>query len=190
MAEGPQYRFVSARATLRRLLAAYLDSEPRAIKLAYGSSGKPRLCGSDASAGLHFSLSHSGQHALYAFSGSLVGVDLERLRSVRDEAKLAARFFAPEEARWLQCLAVSERRAAFLSLWTLREAYVKALGTGLASFKSFEVICPPGPEPALRFENRAVQESYTLRSIKPERRLVAALAVQRDLNSLRLWKLA
>ncbi|HWK55182.1 MAG TPA: 4'-phosphopantetheinyl transferase superfamily protein, partial [Hyphomicrobiales bacterium] len=60
-----------------------------------------------------------------------VGVDVEHaLREVAAEA-LTARFFAPEELQALQSLPEADRNEYFFRLWTLKEAYVKALGLGL-----------------------------------------------------------
>ena len=46
--------------------------------------------------------------------------------------ELARRFFAPAEAERLAELPPEEQRAAFFELWTLKEAFIKALGVGMA----------------------------------------------------------
>jgi 4'-phosphopantetheinyl transferase len=81
-----------------------------------------------------FSLSHTnGMVACAVTSAAAVGVDVERLDRGVDAAKIAARFFAPEETAQLTRLDGDARRAHFCDIWTLKEALVKALGTGIAS---------------------------------------------------------
>ena len=51
--------------------------------------------------GLHFSLTHSGEWWLCAFSDRPLGLDLQIHRSYADPARLARRFFHPREDAWL-----------------------------------------------------------------------------------------
>lgn len=121
-----QQRFIAARARVRALLGAHLGRDPRNLVFVENEFGKPRL--SDQP-GVHFSLSHSQDRALLAVSEGLeIGADLEGVRSV-DHLGLARRYFHRNE------VAAIERHAdpqqAFFRIWTLKEAVVKALGTGL-----------------------------------------------------------
>lgn len=190
MATTPRRRFVGARALLRRLLARYLDRNPRSIRFTYEPSGKPRLAGPAASAGLRFSLSHSGNLALFGFSGADLGVDLEEIRPLRDQKRLEARLFSPAEVDWLEEMPPKARLDAFFGLWTLKEAYVKALGTGIAtSLSAFEVACPPSLEAAVRLRDGPLVEDCALRCIEPRKGLVAALAMRGRLDTLHCWRL-
>lgn len=76
---------------------------------------------------LHFNLSHSGPYALCALSSEEVGVDIECLRPRRPG--LAGRALSPEELDWYRTR--GERWEDFYTLWTLKEARVKCVGTGL-----------------------------------------------------------
>lgn len=121
-----QQRFVAARSRVRALLGAHLGCDPRSLVFVENEFGKPRLA--DRS-DIHFSLSHSQDRALLAVSEGLeIGADLEGVRSV-DHLGLARRYFHRNE------VAAIERHAdpqqAFFRIWTLKEAVVKALGTGL-----------------------------------------------------------
>lgn len=114
---------------LGRLLSAYAGTE-QPLAIVRGTHGKPAA--PDAG-GIEFNLSHSGCHVLIAFArGQALGVDVEavdgRHRSIM---AIAQRFFAPEEAAALARLDETERRLAFLRLWTCKEAVLKALGSGL-----------------------------------------------------------
>jgi 4'-phosphopantetheinyl transferase len=111
-------RFIVARATLRRLLAARLSSRPESIELAYGPHGKPRLRAGE----LRFNVSHSEDLALYAFSRRReVGVDIEAVREVPEADRIAPDWFSPADYR----------RFGFLGCWTRREALAKGLGRGV-----------------------------------------------------------
>lgn len=88
------------------------------------------LRGAVPNAGNHsHSLSHSHGYAALAFaSGAVaVGVDLEKLVP-RDFLGMARLTFAPEEAEWLaDTHDPVERCSRFYELWTLKEAFAKAL---------------------------------------------------------------
>jgi 4'-phosphopantetheinyl transferase len=60
-----------------------------------------------------------------------VGVDAEDVERPGDRDRLAARRFTPEENAALARLPPADRRRRFFEYWTLKEAYVKARGTGL-----------------------------------------------------------
>ncbi len=123
-------RFILARTALRTVLGGYLQVEPARVPLGAEPAGKPLLV---APAGLAFSLSHTGGVVVIAVTArARVGVDVERrgrrtppgvMRRVLDEQELALVLAAPAE----------RRDEAFLRHWTVKEAYVKALGTGIAA---------------------------------------------------------
>lgn len=145
----PQDRaaFAAARAWLRRILAGYLGRDPAGLRFGYGPDGKPHLAGSPS---LRFNLSHSGGRAALAVaSGREVGIDIEAIRPV--EPHIAGRVFAAGEIRTWSALPPADRLAAFFRCWTRKEAYLKALGTGLGTTRldSFEVSLAPGDPPAV-----------------------------------------
>lgn len=126
--DGERWR--RARTALRRLLADYLDMDPRELVIEAASRGKPFL-GTPAS-DLRFSVSHAATAALLAFTrGTEVGVDFE-LRSRRiDALALARQAFGEANARALGDLPADRREEAFLRAWVRHEATVKCVGTGL-----------------------------------------------------------
>jgi 4'-phosphopantetheinyl transferase len=129
--EAGRQRFVAARAMLRRLLAGRLGVPPQSIRLATGPRGKPALA--DPTAGApHFNLAHSGDLAVVALASRELGVDVEALRPFPRAERFAARFFAASEQRWLEEAPETERGHAALTLWTFKEAYLKAVGSGIA----------------------------------------------------------
>jgi 4'-phosphopantetheinyl transferase len=130
-------RFLAARAGLRTLLGRYLDLDPRNLAFATNEFGKPRLAGDGQ---VHFNLSHCEERAVLAISNAEVGIDLERERPI-EHVDLARRYFHPHEVASITASRdEAEQRRAFFLVWTLKEAVVKALGTGLSTpLDSFEV---------------------------------------------------
>ncbi len=134
-------RWQMTRGILRILLGAYVEIPTNEIAFQYGAQGKPKLKYCESS-GVHFNASHSGDYAVFAITrAGEAGVDIERIRDDmprRDD--IAQRYFAPGEQRQLFALAEPERARAFFKLWTRKEAFVKARGTGLFSgLDQFEV---------------------------------------------------
>ncbi len=104
-----------------------------AIEFEYGEYGKPLLKGG----GYFFSVSHSGDFVAFAGADSPVGVDIQLVEHA--DYRTAERFFTSEEYAAI-CAAPSPERE-FFRIWTLKEAYVKMLGTGMATpFSSFCVL--------------------------------------------------
>jgi 4'-phosphopantetheinyl transferase len=148
--ERDRRRYVCARGALRELLSRYLRVESRDITFRYGTNGKPALDGG-LDGLLAFNVSHSGELALIAIGrGMELGVDVEAVRPMQDAGDIAARFFAPGEHERLMSLPDDERTNAFFACWTRKEAYLKALGSGLAKpLDAFEVTFAPDEAPAL-----------------------------------------
>jgi 4'-phosphopantetheinyl transferase len=131
-------RFLAARAGLRTLLGRHLDVDPRHLAFATNDFGKPRLAGGGQ---VRFNLSHCEERAVLAISDAAeVGIDLERERPI-EHVDLAKRYFHPNEVAAITASRdEAEQRRAFFLVWTLKEAVVKALGTGLSTpLDSFEV---------------------------------------------------
>ncbi len=120
-----------ARTRLSRLLQRYAASGDEPI-IEVGEHGKPFVADSRYP---YFNISHSGDCVMFAFSRDHeLGVDIEKAESRRrfSSQELAARFFTQEESSALAALDEQTRDAAFLQLWTCKEAVLKALGHGLS----------------------------------------------------------
>lgn len=125
------YRRAAGRQPLLDLLAAYLGTDACELELRAGTHGRPALTPPRE---LDFNWSHSGPRAVVALArGPLrLGVDVECPRTRRRTLDLARRFFAATEYARLRTLPESQREAAFLRLWTAKEAVLKAHGQGLS----------------------------------------------------------
>ena len=95
------------------------------VRIENGLWEKPRLISPQ---GVCFNLSHSGGWTVAAVSDGEVGVDVQQLKPV--DMRLATRFFTEEERRQIEC-AGEGATELFYRFWTVKEAYLKALGTGL-----------------------------------------------------------
>jgi 4'-phosphopantetheinyl transferase len=124
-------RYRRAHAALRILLGREAGCAPGAVPIVSLPGRKPRLRDS----GLCFNLSHSeGLAAIVMGQGREVGIDVEvRRRALGDVCALAERACHPCEGEALATLESGRREEAFLRLWTVREALLKAIGTGLAA---------------------------------------------------------
>lgn len=121
--------FVRAHALLRAALSRHGAAPPSSWQLTRGS-GKPELCG-PLRDGLRFSLSRSsGLAAVVVAAGMDVGVDVEAERP-RPHLEIARRFFAPSELELLRAAPTEREADLFLTLWTLKEAFIKACGRPL-----------------------------------------------------------
>jgi 4'-phosphopantetheinyl transferase len=157
-----------ARAELRRILALYLDVDPRELSFVYGEHGKPALM--LESVPLCFNLSHSGNVALVGVilgrPELQLGVDVEEARPGREFASIAESFFAPDEVAVFRRIPAREQPAAFYRAWTRKEAYLKAIGTGLSfSSTAFSISYGLGEPPQLLRTERAGDEARRWRMI-------------------------
>lgn len=182
--DADRRRFVASRAALRQILGRCLDVPPSDVSLGVALGGKPCLDPARHGEWLRFNLSHSGDLALLAVSGDgEIGVDVERVRPVPELAAVAARYFSPHEQASLAALPAERRARAFLSCWTLKEAYLKACGDGLSRrLAAFDVTVGEECEPCLlEVRDRPGDEHrWTLVRLELGAGYVASVAVQRD----------
>lgn len=122
-------RFLASRHALRILAAEALQCEPAGLNYSHNEFGKPGLTGCD----LQFNLSRSGPMALIGLSWNLaVGVDLEAVCGVQEMEALAQRNYTVKEYASWHSKGADQLSREFLVIWTLKEACLKALGTGVS----------------------------------------------------------
>ncbi len=123
-------RFVARHAFVRRVLAGCLGVEPAAVGIRITDRGRPEL---DPPCGIFFNTSHSDGLAVLAVTrGRRVGVDIERVRHIDDAMILAESHFTEREMEFLRSAPQASRSEIFLTLWTRKESFVKAVGGGLS----------------------------------------------------------
>jgi len=180
LVEPPRRAFVLTRGTLRLLLGKYLDKAPSDLSFRYTEFGKPLLNEGNQ---LGFNVSHTDGVALLAFvRGPELGVDVEKIRPVKDLKDLANRFFSPAERDRLNTLeANDELHTAFFRCWTRKEAYIKGKGEGLSiPLHQFDVSLEPGETQALLATRPDPSEAgrWLLRDVTFDPSYVAALAIE------------
>lgn len=178
-------RFIVARAGLRILLGTLLGQAPRKLPLAYGPARKPVLPGGPA-----FSLAHSGNWLLIGIADSgRLGVDIEVRKPVPDAMSLARGNFSDEELMALAELPPEDRSAAFLRIWTRKEALLKAVGTGL-TLRPALVTVGVGNVSGNELRNSASDlidvRNWSIRSVQLSTVLEAAVAWDRRESSWRI----
>jgi 4'-phosphopantetheinyl transferase len=123
-------RFIVARGILRTLLGHALARAPEQLVFSYGPHGKPELA-DGLKAKLSFNLSHSGDLVIFAIANGLeVGVDIEEIHPIADLEATAATFLSTGELAELEAFPKAIRLEQFFSLWTCKEAILKASGAG------------------------------------------------------------
>lgn len=122
------------RAGLRASLSQYSDSmPPKAWEFERSARGKPRLADQSPMNELSFNLSHSGDWlAVGVTVDNEIGVDLQRRHHQHPLSDLAQRFFSADETEALATQPEARQSEYFFRLWTLKEAYLKARGLGIA----------------------------------------------------------
>lgn len=123
--------FLLGKVLTRSVLAARLGCSPGELVFNPDVHGKPRLKHPDSPT-LLFNLSHTpGMAVLAVAEGREPGVDVESFRREVDALALARRYFATPELAILDTLDGEALQERFITLWTLKEAWLKAKGTGL-----------------------------------------------------------
>lgn len=166
-------RYIVSRAALRKILSLYLLISPAAIEFSYGEHGKPYILHQP----LFFNMTNSNDFALYAISLEYeLGIDVEGLTRAVDPLALAQSYFSLAEQSYLKQLSVAEQPLAFLKLWTAKEAFIKAIGKGLA-FPLVKFSVDIEKERIAFIENEDVSE-WHLKLFSPAEDFTAALAWQ------------
>jgi 4'-phosphopantetheinyl transferase len=182
-----RHRFLARRWMARVLLARATGEDPGRVVL-------ERLC--ERCGGLHpasplaavegevwWSASSSASLAAVALAGCRVGLDLEKQRERPRWERIASRFYSEEER-----LAVAGSPTRFLEFWTLKEAFLKALGLGLpGGLRSIDCTGLLGSEDG--WSESTAHPGWRFRRLEPEPGVIGAVAVEGapDSIELRRW---
>ena len=170
-----QLRFTAGRWLARHVLARRLGCREAQVRITVGAHGRPSLAGGE----IDFNLSHAGSIVVLALGAARVGIDVEATRRAVDWRAIAGRFFSADEAAAIEACAEGERRTAFFRTWVRKEAFAKALGTGVATgLGRFDVAT--GAEPALRAARIEGVDAgeWSIRDFEPGADYLGAVAVR------------
>lgn len=188
-----KYReYIITRGLLRRILGHVLKQDPASFEFEYTDHDKPHLAVNWRGKPVCFNVSHSHQLTLIAVTlDHLLGVDVEYVRRNVEFKKLAGRFFSAREARDLDDYTETDLPLTFFSCWTRKEAFVKALGKGIAfGLDEFSVsVNPRDREVALATHwDPGAADEWTLLNIPAAPDYIAALAVAGHNLNVRYWE--
>lgn len=179
-----KHEFLVTRVLARRVLSARLERSPEALAFDLGPYGRPELqqAAGAGSRRLRFNLSNTrGLVACAVAWDRDVGVDVEHMDRRTETSAVADRFFSPDEVGALMRLDVADQRRRFFELWTLKEAYIKARGLGLAiPLESFSFSLGHGGPPRIAFADTLKDhpETWCFEQSFPSRRHAMALAAR------------
>jgi 4'-phosphopantetheinyl transferase len=187
-----QRRFIVRRSARRQLLATHLGLKPEAIRIESANFQKPAIAETQNPDRLRFNCTHSADWALIAIAREQeVGVDLEQHRPMADAGDLAGEFFSAHEIRELAELPPALKLAGFYNCWTRKEAFVKAIGLGLACpLNRFSVTLSPGRPAALLevADDPDARTKWSLISIAANPDYSSALVVAGKPPAVNLWE--
>ncbi|MBL9100844.1 MAG: 4'-phosphopantetheinyl transferase superfamily protein [Myxococcales bacterium] len=148
-----RHQFLVARALVRTTLSRYADLPPAAWRFVANGYGRPDIDPAHGLGDLRFNLSHTDGLVAVAVARGEVGVDVEDTWRRSHTDQIAEHFFAAGEVAGLRALPGERQHGRFFDLWTLKEAYIKARGMGLAiSLQRFGYDLDTGPAIALTID--------------------------------------
>lgn len=172
-AHVPRRLHLVARGLQRTILSRFVPSvAPRDWRFERGAGGRPSIAAEHA-VDLDFNIAHTtGLVAIAVGAGMRLGIDVETFGR-RPSLPIAQRYFSGREIAALEALPADEQPRRFVELWTLKEAYLKAVGTGISGglgSMTFELRNgdiaferPSDPDAARwRFHQRMVGEAHLL----------------------------
>ncbi len=192
-------QFLLGRVLVRSALTYHdqsIDSE--AWRFSKNKYGKPAIHPEQQSKSLYFNLSHSGERLVLALANFAdIGIDIEHSVKLRKIEAVADRYFSRLEVEALVGLAAAQQQIRFYELWTLKEAYIKACGMGLAiPLQHFAYSFPTPGNISIKFDAQrdddekfwqfwqlAAGDDYTLS-------MAARAGVEGARHKIRSWKMA
>ncbi len=125
-----QKKYIKTRGVLKAILARYLSVEPQQLTIESAEFGKPFI---NTDQNLYFNLSHKGNRFVLAVSNiDEIGVDIEQDRGRQNLSALVKKCFSEQEAQYWYALPEDQQTAMFYRFWVRKEAFVKAVGRGIA----------------------------------------------------------
>lgn len=186
--ERDRHRFTISRGRLRQILSQYLNTPAEQIQFCYGTYGKPSLAGSLTHTGLQFNLAHSGDVVLCGVTRDRqIGIDVEQIRPLPKVHQLAERCLSPQEQNSLT--ASNSPEETFLTYWTCKEAYLKAIGSGLTQpMEQIEFSLTPKVQLARVSGSSETANLWSLQLLHFSPDYKAALAVEGQDYQLECWQ--
>lgn len=127
------------------------------VKYHRNEHGKPYLTDEPE---IYVNWSHSGDYVICAVADREVGIDLQKMDREPKE-NLIRKVLTKEEQEFYRSVPESDRKSLFYQYWSVKESFLKALGTGFyTSLQTFQVDMKEGQPQISHHINR---ENYSCR---------------------------
>lgn len=159
-----RYRYRSRREMVRRTLSLYRpEIHETDWVFSHNALGKPSIHTSQCNRNLYFNLSHTRGMTVLAVAGiEPMGIDIENTRTEKSQnhLEIAKRFFTPLETEQIKQGTRQQQIEQFFDYWTLKEAYIKAVGKGLSlGLDRFQFLLNPGSPITIDFPPPAIDDA-------------------------------
>lgn len=115
----------NGRALLKKAVSEIYGIDTDTMTIKKGEHGKPYF---EERQDIYFNISHSGDYVAVMVGDSPLGVDIQTIRPVKE--RMIEKICSEEEKSFVYNSLDKDR--AFITLWTLKESYIKAIGTGMS----------------------------------------------------------
>ncbi len=174
--------FVKGRWLLRNMLSSHTGCRASELVFSTNDYGKPYLSEIND---LHFNVSHSNNCSMIAVASVPLGIDIERIDKSVAYDEVAKTIFSRDEKLLLRNTTADSSIDTFFSIWTKKEAYQKALGTGFSCDTTLiSTVCSSG-----RVKDRTHPEysfSWHIYPLPAPANYKAALAVASDKPAIKV----
>jgi phosphopantetheinyl transferase len=133
-------RYVLRHGLLRAVLARYSHETPQEIRFVRKKNGKPDLDPEGKGPGIRFSLSGTDEMVSLGITrGTDIGLDIARVQPRDSFPTIAHYLFTQKERDWIAQGARDQRVLRFIRIWSLKEALLKATGSGVRMMQEADV---------------------------------------------------
>jgi 4'-phosphopantetheinyl transferase len=166
------------RGILRLILSLYTGQEPASLVLETGAGGKPYLKDSP----LYFNIAHSEDRFLCGLDlETAIGVDIQQVYPISSLSTIVKNYFSASEHDYLSALPPEHFQDGFFSIWTAKEAFLKALGNGFQKSPRGFSLLPDLPSRLFMLQDGSsvgsTGETWTILPIEISRGFKAAVAL-------------
>jgi len=177
------HRYLVSHALVRKVLSRYLDLDPAEWRFSRSEHGRPQIANPGIPA-LQFNLTHTaGLAGCVVTISNACGIDAEKITGRHNPVGIAKRMFSETETRELEQLKGRAHLEHFFTRWTLREAYVKALGIGI-SFPTRKLTFTVNRENTVEIsfhpDLEDQQDNWHFQLLRPTAEHIAAIAIRRN----------
>jgi 4'-phosphopantetheinyl transferase len=180
--EKNRHEYLITRALVRSVLSRYAPLRPAAWTFSANEWGCPAIASAEGQ-GLRFNLSNTrGLVCCLVAADRDVGIDVEDVTREGETVTIADRFFSPSEVDELRAQPEERRRPRFFDYWTLKEAYIKARGMGLAiPLDHFSFLLANDRPIGIAFDPRLEDDasSWQFEQLRPTPNHLVSVAIRR-----------